>query len=598
MTGGSLGLWSFPRCRSWRAVASGVFACALGATGCGGGHPAARGFGSTEIQPIRDSTLVLEGEGGPGLIIYGTGGPGGLVPASANYWTLDLASGAVQDYGSQYPPFPSSSPPPPSPYTCASNVPGVGDTVTLQIVDQSTGAGADIDVLSYAQCPGADGNLVAVVPGPSGYQLSMGPFTQLVPVQLALQIDAVDWWAFDPDTGAPTALTVQAELPSAPDEIGVYTVDLGSYAITQDIPAVPASVGWATGATPGGSLQSTAVSLAEPVRIGDHYLYARAMSDGGFTTFAGPFSSGAPTDLALFQLPPEGTPDGPHGVSHTPSVDGSYQHFPPLAIWQLSKGVGADNEVLVWDDANQQVIHCPFAPTVQLAGVRSSDGSKVLFVTPQSCCQYQGSGPLSLLTLGTGQGNASCTLVAASNVVTAAFSPDGSAMFWLVQPAQGDTQLWVAAGDGSGARMIGAGLMQNVHFVVPGQAQLELILNGDLVWLDLHDSTVQLHYIAEQVFEEIYDIGVGGWLITGYEYSTQAGTATVGLVNRNTGEKRSISPDVSQFMVLDGRTGADGDLFPDSSTAGVLTVVYVVRGRNPSPQDGIWAATIATADLQ
>jgi hypothetical protein len=31
---------------------------------------------------------------------------------------------------------------------------------------------------------------------------------------------------------------------------------------------------------------------------------------------------------------------------------------------------------------------------------------------------------------------------------------------------------------------------------------------------------------------------------------------------------------------------------------GVLTVVYVVRGRNPSPQDGIWSATIMTADLQ
>ena len=203
-----------------------------------------------------------------------------------------------------------------------------------------------------------------------------------------------------------------------------------------------------------------------------------------------------------------------------------------------------------------------------------------------------------MLTLGNGQGNASCTLLVASNVVTAAFSPDGSAMYWLVQPATGDTQLWVAAGDGSGAHMIGAGLMQNVHFVVPGEAQLELILNGDLVWLDLHESAVQLHYIAEKVFEEIYDIGVGGWLITGYEYSTQAGTATVGLVNRNTGEKRPISPDVSQFIVLADRPGADGGLFLDSTAVSALNVVYVVRGRNPSPQDGIWSATITTADLQ
>jgi len=146
--------------------------------------------------------------------------------------------------------------------------------------------------------------------------------------------------------------------------------------------------------------------------------------------------------------------------------------------------------------------------------------------------------------------------------------------------------------------MIGSGLMQNVHFVVPGAAQLELILDGDLVWLDPHASTVQLHRIAEQVFEEIYDIGVGGWLITGYDYSSQDATATVGLVNRNTGERRLISPDVVQFLVLSDWPGADGGLGSDASSAGVLTVVYTVRGRNPSPQDGIWSATISTADLQ
>ena len=127
MTGGSQGLWSFPRRRLWRAVASSVFACALGAPACGGGQPAARGFGSTEIEPLRDSTLVLEGEAGPGVVIYGTGGPGGGVPASANYWTLDLSTGAVQDFGAQYPPLPSSTPPPPpSPYTCTADVSGEG----------------------------------------------------------------------------------------------------------------------------------------------------------------------------------------------------------------------------------------------------------------------------------------------------------------------------------------------------------------------------------------------------------------------------------------------------------------------------------------
>ena len=598
MTGGSQGLWSFPRRRPWRAIACGVVACALDLSACGGGQPAARGFGSSEIEPIRDSTLYLEGEGDPGILIYGTGGPGD-VPASANYWTLDLSTGAVQNYGSQYPPFPSSSSSaPPSPYTCTPNISGAR-TFTLQIVDNSTGAETDVDVLSYAQCPGADGTLTAFTVDASGNTvLSTGPFTALAPVPLPLQVSFVEWWTYDPVTLAPTAVTVQAALPAAPDQFGVYTIDLSSYAITADVPAIPASVAWATGAMPAGSLQSTSVE-GPALSVGDHYLYPRQMSDAGTTMFAGPFFSGAASELALFQIPP-GT-QFPMGwwVASSPSAAGYYQTYTQMISWQLNGAAGAASNLMVWDDVNQQVIACPSSSQANLAGLRSSDGSKILFVTPQSCCQYQGSGPLSLLTLGSGPGNASCTLLAPSNVVTAAFSPDGSAMFWLIQPTTGDTQLWVAAGDGSAAHMIGAGVLQNVHFVVPGEAQLELILNGDLVWLDLHDSTVQLHYIAEQVFEEIYDIGVGGWLITGYDYSTQAATATVGLVNRNTGEKRPISPDVSQFLVLTRRPGADGGLLPDSSSdPGALTVVYVVHGRNPSPQDGIWSATITTADLQ
>jgi hypothetical protein len=604
MTGDSQGLWSFPRRRRWWAIAFGLSACALLGSACGGGQPPARGFGSREIEPIRDSTLVLEGENGPGVVTYGTGGPGDLVPKSATYWTVNLSTGAVQNYGADGPPPPStsSSPPPPSPYTCVVEI-GSGLAYTLQIVDNSTGTPTEIaNVVSYAQCPGVAGALTAFILDASGNAvLSTGPFTQLQPVSLSLQVSAVDGWTFDPVTNAPSTVMVRAALPLAPGEVGVYTIDLGSYAITPDVPAVPSSVAWAAGAIPAGSLQSTAVAeSAEPVlQIGDHYVYPRVMSDAGVTVFAGPFFSGPTSELALFQVPPGTSPPTPYGVFSTPSSTGYVQSFSQLIVWQLAGAAGATSDLMAWDDANRQMIACPSSPQANLAGVRSSDGSRVLFVTPQGCCQYLGSGPLSLGTLANGGGGAdSCTQLVASNVVTAAFSPDGSAMFWLVQPPTGEMQLWVAAGDGSGARMIGSGLMQNVHFVVPGAAQLELILDGDLVWLDPHQSTVQLHYVAEQVFEEIYDIGVGGWLITGYDYSTQDATATVGLVNRNTGEKRLISPDVVQFLVLSDWPGADGGLGSDASSSGVLTLVYTVRGRNPSPQDGIWSATISTADLQ
>ena len=609
MTGGSQGVWSFPRRRRRPALASGVLACALGASACGGGHSSARGFGSTEIEPIRDSTLVLEGESSPGVVIYGTGGPGGGVPKSAIYWTLNLSTGAVQNYGAQFPPYPSSSPPPSAtPYTCTLNFSAANDTYTLQIVDNGTGAETDVANVfgvgngpPFAQCPGADGALTVFTTDTSGNAvLSTGPFTQLLPVSLGRQVASIDWWSYDPVTSAPTSVTVHAA--SAPGELGVYTIDLGSYVMTEDVPAAPASVAWATGAMPAGSLQSTTVAVStEPVLpFGDYYLYPRLMSDGGTTLFAGPFSSGAASELALFQVPPGTSSPTPHGVYNTPSTAGYVQQFSALVAWQLSGAAGATSDLMAWDDASRQMIACPSSPQAQLAGVRSSDGTRVLFVTPQGCCTYAGSGPLSLATLANGAGQAgSCTLLAASDVVTAAFSPDGSAMFWLVQPPTGQMQLWVAAGDGSGAHMVGAGLMQNVHFVVPGQAQLELILDGDLVWLDPHDTTVQLHDIAEQVFQEIYDIGVGGWLITAYDYNSQDTTATVGLVNRNTGEKRPISPTRrSSWSSPTGRARTAGLVADASSSSGVLTVVYIVRGRNPSPQDGIWSATIRTADLQ
>ena len=123
MTGDSQGLWSFPRRRLWCAIAFGALrlrARRLGLRRRPSGR--ARLRVDARFEPIRDSTLVLEGENGPGVVIYGTGGPGGGVPKSATYWTLNLSTGAVQNYGAQ---LPAAIRPPllrrrrPSPYTCA-----------------------------------------------------------------------------------------------------------------------------------------------------------------------------------------------------------------------------------------------------------------------------------------------------------------------------------------------------------------------------------------------------------------------------------------------------------------------------------------------
>ena len=110
---------------------------------------------------------------------------------------------------------------------------------------------------------------------------------------------------------------------------------------------------------------------------------------------------------------------------------------------------------------------------------------------------------------------------------------------WLVQPDRStyaDAELWLAAGDGSAPRLVGvdsiAGPPAEPRFTAGGQ--LDLFIDGDLVWLDTHDDPIRTHTIAEEVFGPAIDRG--RWLIMGYEASVQDGTARLGIVDRDTGD--------------------------------------------------------------
>ncbi len=210
-------------------------------------------------------------------------------------------------------------------------------------------------------------------------------------------------------------------------------------------------------------------------------------------------------------------------------------------------------------------------------------------------------GPLLLVVPSAGAA-AACRQLADRDVVAVDFSPDGRAMYWLVQPTTGvlDAGLWTAAADGSGARLLGSGLIGNSVFGAPpygqaprfvGDSQLEFTLGGDLVWVDVHEDPVTLHYIADHVFGSA--IGVGRWLISGHDYSDQDASGKLALINRDNGDKRAISPAVADYVTPD--IPADGRIRELPET---IRVVYLVRGRNPSPHDGLWMATIPTAELQ
>ena len=86
-------------------------------------------------------------------------------------------------------------------------------------------------------------------------------------------------------------------------------------------------------------------------------------------------------------------------------------------------------------------------------------------------------------------------------------------------------------------------------------------------------------------------------MVTGHDYSYQDANGPLALVNRDSGEHRPISAAVASYTSPRRRLyrGTPGVFNEDGRP---VRIVYLVRGRNPSSQDGLWVATIAEADRQ
>ena len=169
-------------------------------------------------------------------------------------------------------------------------------------------------------------------------------------------------------------------------------------------------------------------------------------------------------------------------------------------------------------------------------------------------------GPVLLVSpaaAAAGAGDTGCTTLAASGALAGGLSADRTTLFWLLAPPEeSDTQLWTAADDGSGRRLLGTGPIlgppHEPHFV--GDSRLQLTLGRDLMWLDVRDDPVHMHYITEQAFGTAID--VGDWLVTGHSYSDQDATGRLSVINRQTGRTLPISPEVD-FIHLSGRGAAE-----------------------------------------
>jgi hypothetical protein len=262
------------------------------------------------------------------------------------------------------------------------------------------------------------------------------------------------------------------------------------------------------------------------------------------------------------------------------------------------------SDLLIWDDVRQRLLTCPAAFQSTAVGVLSDDHSRLLeFVlqnpTDEVIEPELPTGPVLLVDLtGPASGSAACTTIVDGSVNVAGLSPDGSAMFWLVEPPfpAPTSQLYLAAADGGAPRLVDddriVGPPHAPHFV--GPSQLEVDIAGDLVWADVHDDPIVSHPIAERTTGAVIDRG--RWLIIGYGKSSQDGTATLGIVNRDSGDRKVISPDVATFLTPD-LADPLGLVRPAArSSTDPLRIVYLVRGRNPSPQDGLWVADIYPSD--
>lgn len=563
---------------------SAVLAISLaGIASCGGAAPIGRGFGSREVLPIRDLTFSFT-SANPAVVGYLTSGDAGIFNgtiALTGGQDASVSAGADAGPGDRY----------------VSQIDESTTPESVIVTDTRTNQQTEIDdVYQVLQIPSADPTLT-FLRSDAGAALTLwsGPFDAVeqvpLPVTITTLISPVDHGVID---------VVGASIDQ-PDALGIFSIDLSTFAVTTFVPPTLGTAAWADGASaPTATLaSSTLVEIPGAFQglvgyLFGQYTYARTMDDGSTIMFAGTYPAGPASELALFQVSPSliVSEVGAFAVVHPGTTSGT-------ELWQVTDSTGQNPSLIVWDNSHLQLVSCPTVVALRVTYQPLRDGTKLLYgaTSPFEPLRAVGSSALVVsLPNGNPGDTGSCVALPSDQITVAELSSDGNSVFWLAQPPNADPTLWTAAADGSGARPIGTGKISQPRYTTGNELEFEL--GGDLLWVDTNDSTNHLHPIAEQIFGTAIDLQ-GPWLIIGYDFSTQDGTGLLGLVNRDTGTKRLISPEVAQYIEA-ADPNALGEMIPPASDGGVSAsrqVAYLVRGRNPSSQDGVWVATFSQADL-
>jgi hypothetical protein len=575
----------------WLGLGALMAAVVAAVPACDDATPVQRGFGSRQLVPTRDPTFAYYGATGD-VIFYHTGlyGDGA---GQETYWSIDLGTGEMRNLGST---MPSLTDPPPTPrFQCGYEVDHNTLTGNFIIADTQSDMKTVIDRVVWTDpycVEEGDPMLTVWRKEEDGTKTRwIGPYDDLKQTPLSVRVREVFWHADD-------ATLVEAARPETPDQLGVFAIpDQDPTNANEIVPAGLGDAAWADGAAPSTDLLSSTLAcptffFAAPEQ---RYCYERVMGNGSEVMFIGPYATGAVRERGLFAVPPG---DSLRPLSIQPY---SYRYdglWGTGNAWSSVEGDPPGVVFRIWDDADARLATCPWPLEQAPRALADPTGENALFLRQTST---SGPGPFSALLLmvpNAADGNP-CKQLADEWVGYADFSPDGTAMTWLVEKEIDKATLWTAGRDGSAARVIGTGYIRGAaypntqapHFV--GGSQLELTLDGDLVWIDVHDDPARTHYITEQVFGSPVDLG--RWVVTGHDFSDQDSTGQLALINRDTGETRPISPAVYTYTSPDLRSyDITPGVFKDDGQP--IRIVYQVRGRNPSPQDGIWIATITAQD--
>ena len=225
--------------------------------------PVARGFGSRQLTTLRDPTVEFAGARGD-LVLYWTGDE----PATTRYWSVDVTTGAVREHQPTFPDVPVPQftiPADPSARflfvhlerAAAGGAPAPALGTMLRIDDAQTGQQTIIDGVYYGVgCPSDDDPTMKLWRYDSDSHLTLwtGRYD-------ALQIIPLDLTVVRPIQVFPASditVNVLAGRPAQPDALGLYAIDLTSFAVTELVSPTLQGGAWADGATPAGSLDSAA----------------------------------------------------------------------------------------------------------------------------------------------------------------------------------------------------------------------------------------------------------------------------------------------------------------------------------------------------